>query len=140
MLKKKVTSLLICVVVLIATAPSGAFAQTLAHTALADSGGRSSDAKAKPKQDLRGSFAEVMAKSRAGTVTEADIKRLETDRLNPQTSAKAQSGFTKKQKILVFSIVAGLVGLAVVLAVTTKKGGHTFCDVDPTDPNCLGPF
>jgi cell division protein FtsL len=71
-------------------------------------------------------------------VIEADIKRLEQEQQHPQIKAKSQSGYTKKDKILVFSIVAGLVVLAVVLAFTTKKGGHAFCDVDPADPDCIG--
>jgi outer membrane murein-binding lipoprotein Lpp len=140
MLPKKVTSLLICAVILMGTVPSGAFAQTHAQNLLASSVGSSGDAQAKLKQDLRASFAEVMAKTRAGTLTERDIKRFETDWLNPQTTAKAQSGMTRKEKVLIYSIVAGLVGLAVILGIKTGKGGHGFCDTDPTDPDCIGPY
>ena len=140
MLPKKVTSLLICVVILMGTVPSGALAQTHAQNLLASSVGSSSDAKAKLKQDLRASFAEVMAKSRAVTLNERDLKRFETDWLNPQTTAKAQSGMTKNEKVLIYSIVAGLVGLAVILGIKTGKGGHGFCDTDPTDPDCIGPY
>ena len=140
MLPKKVTSLLICVVTLMGTVPSGVFAQTHAQNLLASSVGSSSEAKPKLKQDLRASFAAVTAKSRAGILTERDIKRFETDWLNPQTTAKFQSGMTTKEKVLIYSIVAGLVGLAVVLAIKTGKGGHAFCDTDPTDPDCIGPY
>ena len=135
---KKVTSLLICAVVLLASAPAKAFAQTIAQSAPEDSGQGASDAQAKPKPDLSTAIAEVVAKSRVDTVTQTDLKRFERERL--QNTTKDDGGFTRKQKILVYSIVAGLVVLAVVLAVKTGKGGHTFCDSDPTDPDCIGPF
>ena len=134
---KKVASPLICAVMLLTVAPSKAFAQTLPAQP-AGIGQGAGDAQAKPKPGLRTALAGVMAKSRADAVTEADIKRLESERLNPRTYAKPQAGYTKKEKILVFSIVAGLVVLAVVLALTTEKGGHTFCDIDPADPDCIG--
>jgi hypothetical protein len=93
-----------------------------------------SDAQAKRKTDLRAAFAEVTARTKPGTLPGMDIKRIEREGLK----ARPQSGYTKKQKILVISIVAGLVVLAVVLALTTEKGGHTFCDIDPSDPDCIG--
>ena len=135
---KKVTSFLICAVVLLASAPAKAFAQTIAHPAPEDSVQGASDAQSKPKPDLRTAIAECLAKSRVDTVTPTDIKRFERERL--QNTAKDDGGFTRKEKILVYSIVAGLVVLAVILAVKTGKGGHAFCDTDPTDPDCIGPF
>ena len=117
MLKKKVTSLLICAALLLAATPSKAFAQT----------------QAQPRPELRAAFSEVKTQAKTGASLEANMKRLETEWLNP----KPQAGYTKKEKILVYSIVAGLVVLAVVLALTTKKGGHTFCSTDPTDSECL---
>jgi hypothetical protein len=135
---KKVTSLLICAVMLVVSAPAKALAQTKAQPAPASSRQGASDAQAKPKRDLKTAIAEVTAKSRFDTVTQADLKRLERERLSPQNTSKG--GFTRKEKILVYSIVAGLVVLAVVLGVKTGKGGHAFCDTDPTDPDCIGPF
>jgi hypothetical protein len=78
-------------------------------------------------------LGEVETQAKAGASLEANMKRLDSEWLNP----KPQKGYTKKDKILVYSIVAGLIVLAVVLALTTKKGGHTFCSDDPTDPECL---
>jgi hypothetical protein len=135
---KKVTSLLICAIVLLASAPAKAFAQTIAQPAPEGSGQSASDAQLKPKPDLRTAIAEVLAKSRVDTATQTDIKRFKRERL--QNATKDDGGFTRKEKILVYSIVTGLVVLAVVLAVKTGKGGHAFCDTDPTDPDCLGPY
>ena len=139
MLKRNVTSLLICAALLLASVPSKAFAQAIAQPAPIAGGEGASDAQAKPKADLRMAIAEVVAKGRVNTLTEADIKRFERERLNPQSTVKNDGGYGKKEKILVFSIVAGIVILAVVLAVKTGKGGHAFCDADPTDPDCIGP-
>ena len=140
MLKRNVTSLLICAVMLLASLPSKAFAQTIAQPAPVGSEQGASNAQAKPKPDLRTVIAEVIAKGRVDTITEADIKRFERERLNPQNTAKHDAGYGRKEKIIVFALVAGLVVLAVILAVKTGKGGHSFCDTDPTDPDCIGPF
>lgn len=136
MLKKKNISLLFCAVMLLASVPSKAFAQTPVQPAPAGNAQDAGNARLKPKPDLRAAFSELTAKSRIETVTEADIERLK--RLNRQTTAKPESGYTKKDKILVFAIVAGIVVLAVVLAFNTEKGGHNFCDADPADPDCIG--
>ena len=132
---KKVTSLLICAVLLVASAPARAFAQTVAQPAPVDNG-RASDAQVKRKPDLKTAIAGLLVKSRADTAAPSDIKRFEKERL--QNTAKG--GMTRKEKILIYSIVAGMVVLAVVLGIKTGKGGHTFCDSDPTDPDCIGPF
>jgi hypothetical protein len=71
-------------------------------------------------------------------MTQADIKRFKRE--GPQNTAKNDGGLTKKEKILIYSIVAGMVVLAVVLGIKTGKGGHAFCDTDPTDPDCIGPY
>jgi hypothetical protein len=133
---KKVTSLLICAVVLVTSAPAKAFAQTIAQPAPEHSGQRASDAQAKRKPDLKTAIAGLLAKSRADTAAPSDMKRLERVRL--QNTLKG--GMTGKEKILIYSIVAGMVVLAVVLGIKTGKGGHAFCDTDPTDPDCLGSF
>lgn len=127
-MRTRVTCWLVCAVLLLVSLPSQAMAQTTAQPAGA--------ARAKP--DLKTSVAEVVTKSRLHTVTRADIKRFEKE--GPQNTPKNFSGLSKKEKILVYSVVAGLIVLAVVLAVKTGKGGHTFCDMDPTDPECIGPF
>ena len=132
MLKKNITSLLICAAILVATAPSKAYAQTPAQPAPADSGQSSSDAQAKAKPDLRAAFAEVTARTKSGTSPEADIKRFESKRLN----AQSPGGYTRRQKILVTAIVVGLVVLAVVVAVKTGKGGRSICEDVPSDPSC----
>ena len=134
MLKKNITSLLICAVMLFATGPSEVFSQSLTQPAFTGSGQSLNDGQAKPKSDLRAALAEVRARTMAGGSVEANIKRLEKESLN----AQPQSGYSRKQKILVIVIVAGLVVLAVVLALTTEKGKHSFCDVDPGDPDCIG--
>ena len=130
--------MLICAALLLATAPSKAFAQTLAQPAPTGGGQSSSDARAKPKPDLRATVAEVTAKSRAGAVAGRTSSGLRGGGWTPQTTAKPQSGLTRKQKVLLISIVVVLVGLAVVLAHNTEKGGHTFCDINPSDPDCIG--
>lgn len=135
MLKKKDISLLLAVL-LLASAPSKAFAQTPVLLAPAGSAQGAGNARLKPKPDLRAAFSELTAKSSIDTVTEADIERLK--RLNRQTSAKPEPGYTRKDKILVAAIVVGIVVLAVVLAYNTEKGGHNFCDADPADPDCIG--
>ena len=136
---KNVTCLLLCAVVLLAYSPSKAFAQTPVRPALAAGGMSASESQEKPKPDLRAAFAEVTAKMRSDSTTEADLKRLERTQLNPQNTSKGQSLYTRKEKIILISSVVGIIALAVVLAFTTKKGGHGFCDIDPGDPDCLLP-
>ena len=130
MLMKNITSLLVCMVMLLATMPSKAFAQITAQKVAQDSGQSSGDTQAKP--DLRSAFAEVTAKAKSGVLMEADIKRLERDRLNVQP----QPGNSKRDKIIVYAIVAGLVVLGVVLAIKLGKGGRSICEDVPTDPGC----
>ena len=135
---KKLTCLLVCAVMLIVSSPAKAFAQAIAQPAPVGSKQGASEPQAKPKADLRKAIAQVTAKSRVDTVTQADLKRFEREGPNPQNTASG--GMTRREKILIYSIVAGLVVLAVVLGIKTGKGGHAFCDTDPTDPDCIGPF
>jgi len=130
MLKKKVTSLLTCMALLLATAPSKAFAQILAQRMSLDIGQSASEGQAQPGSKLRATFAEVKAQAKAGPSMEAEVKRF-------SAWPKPQAGYGKKEKIIVYSIVAGMIVLAVVLAIKLGKGGHTFCSNDPTDPECL---
>src|SRR5215203_5062259 len=135
MLNKNVTPLLISAVVLLSSLPSQAFAQTPSRQALTGNGQILSHTQAKPELDLGEAFAEVRARTKADTLREADINRLAKKWSYPQTTAKPQSGYTTKQKVLVIFIVAGVVVLAVVLGAKTGKGGHSFCDIDPADPD-----
>lgn len=132
MLKKNIASLLICAAILLAATPSKAYAQAPVEPAPTVNGQVSSNAPAETKPDLRAAFAEVTARADSRTLPEADIRRLERERLN----AQSQGGYTRKGKILVISIVVGLVVLAVVVAVKTGKGGRSFCEDVPADPSC----
>jgi len=136
---KKVTSFLVCTVMLLASGPAKAFAQTLAQSVPPQSK-HISDLQAKPQPDLGTSVAGLLAKSRSDNLTLSDIKRFEREGPNPQNTGRHEGGMTRKEKILIYSIVAGMVVLAVVLGIKTGKGGHGFCDTDPTDPECLGSF
>jgi flagellar biosynthesis/type III secretory pathway M-ring protein FliF/YscJ len=136
---KKVTSLLISAVMVLASAQVKVFAQTLAQSAHEGSKPGTSDAQAK-HPDLSADIGGLLAKSRVDNLTQSDMRRFEREGPNPQNTAKHYGAMTRKEKILIYSIVAGLVVLAVVLGIKTGKGGHTFCDTDPTDPECLGSF
>jgi hypothetical protein len=136
---KKLTCLFVCAGMLLASAPLKGFAQTMAPHESAGSGQDVKDAQAKPKSDLRIAIGDLTTKSRFDLMTEPNVKRLEREGPNPQNTARRDPAFTKNQKILVYSVVAGLIVLAVVLGIKTGKGGHTFCDSDPTDPDCLLP-
>jgi hypothetical protein len=133
---EKLTCLLVCAGMLLASAPLKAFAQTTAQPA----GANIKDAPAKSRPDLTNAIGDLTTKSRFDPVTAwADLKKLEREGPNPTNAVKHDAAFTKNEKILVYSIVAGMVVLAVVLGLKTKKGGHTFCDIDPSDPDCLLP-
>ena len=137
---KKVTSFLVCTVMLLASGPAKALAQTLAQSIPPQSKQCTSDLQAKPQPDLSTSVAGLLAKSRIDNLTLSDMKRFEREGPNPQNTGRHEGGMTRKEKILIYSIVAGMVVLAVVLGIKTGKGGHGFCDTDPTDPECLGSF
>lgn len=138
MLKKSVTPFLLCAAMLLATAPSKALAQTVAR---AEQPARAAEGPAgepaRPKPDLKATFAEVAAKERADTISKAELKRLESGWLKPQTGGSS-GGMSTKEKVLIVAIVVVIVGLAIVLAHNSDKVGNTTCDVDPFDPNCIG--
>jgi hypothetical protein len=135
MVKRHVASLSICLAVSLIALPLRASGQTKTPAETAASAQGAGVAQAAPESVLKKAFAEAVADKHADALTRAEIKKLE--KLNLQSTAKSPGTWTKGQKVLVFSIVAGLVALAVVLALTTEKGGHTFCSDDPTDPECL---
>src|SRR5258705_7350295 len=81
----------------------------------------------------RRAIAGLMAKSRADTEAPSDMNRFERERL--QNTAKGE--MTRKEKILIYSIVAGLVVLAVGLWIKKSKGGHAVCDTHSTQSHCL---
>src|SRR5258705_11922844 len=130
---EKGTSLLICAAVLLASAPAKAFAQSAAPSAAERSGkGGVSDGQIKPKSDLKTAVAEVLARSRVDTATLADVKRLERARL--QNTAKDYGDMTRKEKILGYSIVAGLLVLAGVSGFKKGEGGRLGFGQTPTGP------
>ncbi|PWT93502.1 MAG: hypothetical protein C5B55_04495 [Blastocatellia bacterium] len=130
----KITSSLICAVVLVVSVPSYTFAQTPIRPATPNEARSSSDEQSTRKQSLKTAVAEAIARSRSDN-TKEELKRLANGQVNAQSQQK--HGLPTREKVLIISIVAGLVVLAVVLAVATGKGGHTFCGIDPTDPDCL---
>ena len=135
MLKRCVASLSVCLAASLITLPLRVSGQTTTPAEAAASAQRAGVVPAVPESVLKKAFDEAVADKNADALTRAEIKKLE--KLNLQSTAKSPGTWTKGQKVLVFSIVAGLVALAVVLALTTEKGGHTFCSDDPTDPECL---
>ena len=137
MLKRRVACLSLGLVASLVSLPLRTAAQTNTPPAAAADARREKAPQASPEPTLGRAFAEAAAVRNAGALTTAEIKKLE--KLNLQSTTNSQGGYTKGQKVLVISIVAGLVVLAVVLALTTEKGGHSFCDIDPGDPDCIGP-
>jgi hypothetical protein len=136
MLKKSVTPFLLCAAMLLAAAPSKALAQTAALSEQTAAEGPAGE-RARPKPELKATFAEVAAKKRADTISKAELKRLESGWLKPQTGGSS-GGMSTKEKVLIVAIVVVIVGLAIVLAHNSDKVGNTTCDVDPFDPNCIG--
>jgi hypothetical protein len=134
---RNVICLLLCAGVLLAYSPSNAFAQTPMRPALASGRLNTGESQEKPKPDLRAAFADVTTKMRSDKTTAADLKRLDGTQLNPQNSSKGQSSSSRAEKIILIAGVAAIIVTAVVLAFTLKKQQHTFCDIDPGDPDCL---
>lgn len=134
---KQVASLLLCAVTLLAVAPSKAFAQTVSQPAVAVREQHTGGAQAKPKHELKALFAEELAKHKAETVSAAESKRLAKGWLNPQSTPKHSSGFSKKDAFLVVLLIVVITGLAIVLVHNGAEGGVPSCSVDPSDPNCV---
>lgn len=124
---KSIACLLICGVTLLAASPSKAFAQT---------GGPTAGAPADSKPRLKELFDEGLAKKKAGTLSEADLKRLEKERLFPQSAPRGSSGFSKRDAVLVVVLVVVIVGLALVLE---HNGVNPVvrCEESPGTPDCV---
>jgi hypothetical protein len=129
---KKAISWLLCMTLLLMMVTSGTYAQSPVRLMPADSRQSLSRTQAQPKPDLRATFVGIRTQAKAGASLDANMKRLETEWLNP----KPQAGLTKKEKYLIYSIVIGMVVLAVVIGITVK-GGHPFCSDAPKDPECM---
>jgi hypothetical protein len=134
---KQTASLLLCAVTLLAVAPSKAFAQTVSQPAVAVREQKSGGVQAKPRHELKAVFAEELAKHKADTVSAAESKRLAKGWLNPQTTPKHSSGFSKKDAFLVVLLIVVITGLAIVLVHNGVEGGSPTCSEDPSNPTCI---
>lgn len=132
---KSIASLLLCGVTLLAVSPSEAFAQTGGRPAVVPRGESLSGGRAKSKPQLKEVFAGEVAKNRAGTMSEADIKRLEKESLFPQSAPKSH-GFSKRDAALVVLIVVVIVGLAIVLEHNGVRS-VVRCEDSPGTPDCV---
>ena len=132
---KSIACLLICGVTLLAVSPSKAFAQTGRRLAVAPRGEDLSGEPAKSKPQLKEIFAGEVAKNKAGTMPEANLKRLEKESLFPQSAPKSH-GFSKKHAVLAVVIVVVIVGLAIVLE---HNGVNPVvrCEDNPGAPDCV---
>ena len=131
---KTIASLFVCAVLLVTVAPARAFAQTLSHPAIAPAEQTSDGARAERKPDLKARFTEVIANAKADTLSAEGIKRLDREKLPPQSTVK--SGFSNKNVVLAVVVVVVIVGLAIVLA-HNGVDPNVSCDVDPLAPNCV---
>ncbi len=122
---------------LLAVAPSKAFAQTLSQTVVAQSEQNISRLEIKSKPNLKTLFAEETAKNKSrATLSAADIKRLEKENLNPQTTTRSGSGFSKRDAILAVVIVVAITALAIVLA-HNGVDPKPRCEDEPGTPDCI---
>ena len=133
---KSIACLLICGVTLLAFSPSKAFAQIEGQPAVAPSEENAGGVPAKSKPPLKELFARDMAKNKAVAISEADLKRLERERLFPQSAPKAGSGFSKRDAVLAVVLVVVIVGLAVVL-VHNGVNPVVRCEDQPGTPDCV---
>ena len=133
---KSIASLLICAVTLLTFAPSKAFAQTVGRPAAAAGEQKLAGAQARPEHELKALFAEEIAKHKAETVSAADTRRLEKGWLNPQTTPKHSSGFSKRDAVLAVVIIVVITGLAIVL-VHNGVEPVTRCEDAPGTPDCV---
>lgn len=135
---KATASLLMCAVTLLTVAPSKALAQTVGRPAAVAAGREQNlgGAPAKPKHELRALFAEEVARSKAGTLSAADRERLEKGWLEPQSTPKPNSGFSRRDAILVVVVVVAITALAVVLA-HNGVDPKPRCEDEPGTPDCI---
>lgn len=135
MLRKQIVSLSVCALMLATAGPPRAFAQNAARPGFASGDQSPLGARGAQRPGLKASLAEEVSRLKAETSTKVDFERLERQQNDPR-NAKPETGYTKGQKILVASIVIGMVVLAVVLALTVEEGPHPRCADEPNDPFC----
>jgi hypothetical protein len=107
MLRQFLASFLVCAVTLLMVPPANNFAQTQPNAA-GDQYLRDAQTRT---PDLKASFAAEMTRIKAGTLTKADLERIQGASQNP----KPQSSFTKRQKIFLALWIVVMTGLVVVL-------------------------
>lgn len=135
MKKKLLAASLICAVALVTVAPPKTLAQTTGQPVVVRTEQNVSVARAKLKPDLKALFAEEVAKNKSGTLTEADIERLEKARL-AQTVAQPSSGFSKKEKVLLVVFLVVITAVAIVL-VHNGVEPRPLCEEEPATPDCI---
>jgi hypothetical protein len=108
MLRKFITYFLVCTVALLTVPTSNNFAQTQLNT---EGDQYLRDAQFKRTTDLKGSFATEVARIKAGTLTKADFERIQKASQNP----KAQSSFSKREKIFLAVWIVVMTALVVVV-------------------------
>ncbi len=133
---KSIACLLMCAVMLLTVWPSKAFAQTEGYPAMAPRVENVSGEPHRSKPRLREIFAREMAKNKAGTLSVADLKRIETESLFPQSTTKTGSSFSKKEAVLAVVVVVVIVGLAIVLA-HNGVNPVVSCEDSPGTPDCV---
>jgi hypothetical protein len=133
---KQIASLLICTVTLLGVVPSRAVAQTSGQSKLAISEQSLNDEQARPTPDLKAVFAEKMADIKAGSLAEANLKRIKKGEMYPQSGTKSNSGLSKKEKIFLVVFLVALTGLAIVAAVNRDENSPPICADEPRDINC----
>ena len=133
MLEKHIAAFLTWTVVLLTVAPPHASAQALAKSSSGNSAQHLNAALALPKSDLKASLAKEIAKRKAHTLTEADARRIEKERQDPQSGPKAKEGWSGRDKIFLVVFIVGtaaLVGLLIAKAKVPKDCGTAH----PSDP------
>jgi len=115
MLKKLISALLVWAVALLTVTPPSVSAQTLKRS-LAQSGTELIEPNPKPpapkpKPELRKSFAAEMAGIKAGTLSDADLQRLEKEQQDQQSSKPSGAKWTRRNTIFMTLFVVVLTGV-----------------------------
>ena len=133
MLKKHIATFLSCTVILLTVAPPQSPAQSLAQSSAGNSQHNLDAALAISKSDLKASLAKEIAKLKAHTLTEADARRIEKERQDPQSGPKAKEGWSRRDK---FFLGVFIVGTAALVGLLIAKGKiPKDCDTaHPSDP------
>lgn len=135
MQKKLVSSFLVFAIALVTVAPPRTSGQTTTQTLAPPATSANSNLSALPEKakfDLKTSLAAEMAKIKAGTLTEADAKRLEQDQQDQQAGDSHKPSFTRKQKMFLALWIVVMTGLVVVLIKHGCKAPKPCPEPDPT--------